>query len=105
MTNEELLWLAGWLEGEGTFYAWFPKKNNLRRSPAVRIESFSTDYDVVQKACAIAGAFSAPAVDLMQQLLPHMGVRRSEQINKCLDAWDSRLNRPQVVKCACPCGR
>lgn len=46
MTQIELAWLAGWLEGEGSFYYILSHGN----SPRILIQVFSTDIDVLQKA-------------------------------------------------------
>lgn len=127
MTREELCWLAGWLEGEGTFYYSMSKGN----SPRIVIQVFSTDVDVLQKAHRLMGSKGLTkippkklrgdrwtsngghrtevqgevAAALMRKLLPFMGKRRSEQIKAALDAWEVRPSKPMLKPCACGCGR
>lgn len=119
MSPEELCWLAGWLEGEGTFY--FTKSKS---SPTVIVQVFSIDYDVIERAALLMGAKiysikprghsqggfranleSGPAADLMEKLLPLMGIRRKAQIKLALEGWSTRSNRPVNKLCACGCGR
>lgn len=125
MKDIDLAWLAGWLEGEGCFLYY---EQTSYSSARLTIESFSTDQDVVERAARITGASvygrqprpepewsrkfgwrlhlgSEKAADLMREILPHMGERRATQIRKALDAWDGRLSKPRMVKCACGCGR
>jgi hypothetical protein len=115
----ELSWLAGWLEGEGTFYY-----TTTKSSPTVVIQVFSIDFDVIEKAAGIMcakiysikprgnsqGGFrvhleSQPAVDLMEWILPFMGVRRTAQIKLAIESWHTRPNKPVNKLCACGCGR
>jgi hypothetical protein len=119
MTPHELHWLAGWLEGEGTFY--FTK---AKSSPTVVIQVFSIDFDIIEKAASLMGGKiysikprarsqggfrvhleSLPAVELMNELLPLMGVRRRAQIEIALEGWLNRPNKPVNKLCACGCGR
>ena len=91
MNRDDLLWLAGLLEGEGTF--------DLHRGRYPRIRVGMTDRDVVGRAATLMGAsvrlslkpapnaatwhaeVSGPrAVALMEDLLPLMGARRSSKI-------------------------
>ena len=90
-TRDDLLWLAGLLEGEGTFDA------HRRRYPRVRLAM--TDRDVVGRAASLMGAeirlalHPAPnkatwhteisgerAACIMREILPFMGTRRSQKI-------------------------
>lgn len=132
MTNEELAWLAGWLEGEGSFcygaYRNLNERSRTHKAYTLAINSFCVDRDIVARAAKIAGAAmyeiqprcettwnrqvgwrfamtSEPAADLMRMLLPYMGERRSEQIKKALDGWDNRPTKPVEKVCACGCGR
>jgi len=119
MTPQELGWLAGWLEGEGTFYY-----TKSKSSPTVIIQVFSVDLDVIEKAAALMRGKiyfikargpsqsgyrihleSLPAVELMQNLLPFMGKRRTAQIELALEGWRTRPNKPVEKLCACGCGR
>jgi len=122
MTELELRWMAGWLEGEGTFYIG-------KGGTAAIIQVFSIDLDVLEKAHQIVGGAlhyikprrhpqgyvsqegwrlhleSEAAVSLMRQVLPLMGQRRTTQIKAVLRAWENRPNRPVEKLCACGCGR
>lgn len=97
--RSELAWLAGLLEGEGTFVVGPPSAPTVT---AVRLEM--CDRDVVVRAAtlirraviAIAprrvgarGSFATairgrPATDLMLDVAPYLGPRRREQIRRCL---------------------
>jgi hypothetical protein len=103
LSSRELYWLAGWLEGEGSFLR--PPPSDRRRP---RIAGTSRDYDVVAEVgrlfkvapvrkserrhrpgwspawCAVATG--RRAVFLMQSLEPLMGARRSQQIDRALNA-------------------
>lgn len=90
----DLVWLAGLLEGEGTF--------DLHRGKYPRIRVGMTDRDVVGRAATLMGSrirmtiskvhkttFHAEvsgerAADIMVALLPHMGARRSSKIGEIL---------------------
>ena len=92
MNSNELYWLAGILEGEGSFLM-------SRTSPTIQIAM--TDMDVVERAAILMRSstprpmlgkrgpgllqwrtrcFGDTALELMRLLLPHMGMRRTEQI-------------------------
>jgi hypothetical protein len=96
----DLIWLAGLLEGEGTF--------DLQRKRYPRIRLAMTDRDVVGRAATLMGTKvrlslrKAPVTStwhaevqgpraeaLMEALLPYMGSRRSGRIAGILA--DSRL--------------
>jgi hypothetical protein len=92
--ESDLVWLAGLLEGEGTF--------DLHRGKYPRIRVGMTDRDVVGRAATLMGSrirmtiskvhkttFHAEvsgdrAADIMRALLPHMGARRSSKIGDIL---------------------
>jgi len=95
VTRDDLLWLAGLLEGEGTFDA------HKRKYPRIRVGM--TDRDVVGRAATLMGTrvrlslkafpqkptwhaeMQGPrAADLMEALLPYMGARRSAAIAQVL---------------------
>jgi hypothetical protein len=96
---EDLYWLAGLLEGEGTFIAGPP---SAPRSPAVQLSM--ADRDVVDRAAALlecavtivparregwrtaysARVRGARAVAWMKRLRPLLGSRRQEQIDRAL---------------------
>lgn len=94
-TREEVVWLAGLLEGEGSFDA--------HRGKYPRIRLAMTDRDVVARAAALMDAtirlslHPAPAQPtwhteisgeraavIMRELLPFMGTRRSGRIASVL---------------------
>jgi hypothetical protein len=101
MTETELAWLAGLLEGEGTFTINYVKG----KSDQPCIEVKMVDLDVIERACALMGRVSVyarkpdqtghqiqyrvrlrgkRAAHLMRQLLPHMGKRRQARIREIL---------------------
>jgi hypothetical protein len=100
--SEDLCWLAGLIEGEGTFLAGPP---SAPRSPAVQLSM--VDRDVVERAGALLGAAvsvvpsrregwktayctrvrGARAVLWMKRLRPLMGSRRREQIDRAMASY------------------
>jgi hypothetical protein len=102
-TEAELQWLVGWLEGEGTFYAYTDARTNQIR---ITVRAVSTDYDMAIKAHQLAGvgtisgpyAYSdqkpywiwsingkQPCVDFMRLVRPFMGKRRQKQIDAAIE--------------------
>lgn len=98
MKYEDTIWLAGLLEGEGTF--------DLHRQKYPRIRVGMTDRDVVGRAAMLmdsrirmslpldntktmfhAEISGAKAAEIMRALLPHMGSRRSGKIGEILGAY------------------
>jgi hypothetical protein len=97
--EQDLHWLTGLLEGEGTFLAAPP---SAPRSPAVQVSMF--DRDIIQRAGALLGVAvtvvpsrregwktaycvrvrGARAVLWMQRLRPLMGERRQRQIDRAM---------------------
>lgn len=98
-----LAWLAGLLEGEGTF-----ESHRERQFRYPRIALHMCDEDVVTRASALLGSRSVwpeeprqeawsptygtaitgrKASELMSALLPHMGERRSAEIRAALSAY------------------
>ena len=103
-SERDLGWLAGLLEGEGSFGA------NRTRNYYPKIQLGSTDRDVVERAHAIAGvgtlngpysrgvnkevwcwnvAAQADAAGLMMTLYPLIGLRRQARIREILLEWRS----------------
>jgi hypothetical protein len=97
VTDAELAWVAGLLEGEGSFGKLW--------GGAVQIVCCMTDEDVVRKLQAVTrmGRVNGPyrytkhkpqwrwtltvrahTTELMERLLPHMGIRRREEITELL---------------------
>jgi hypothetical protein len=107
-SRDSLLWLAGLLEGEGSFMSGPPSHPN---SPIIAVQM--TDEDVVARVAQAFGVACVPcairtaqwrqtyharlrgesAVRLMHALRPFMGKRRQAQIDKALASW-----KPQVRK-------
>ena len=112
ITVKEIMWLAGFLEGEGSFM-WSPnaKGPSGRSKNMATIVACSTDLDVVQHAgrllgegickqakripdtwvstkplyrCRIRGA---RAIGWMMTLYPLMGTRRQAKIRDILTKW------------------
>jgi hypothetical protein len=102
LSLEEFYWLAGWLEGEGSFIA--PPPSDPRRP---RISGVTRDRDVITEVARLLDVSPAPhdrretrardwsptwgvlkrgrgAVRLMRALRPLMGTRRTEQIDEAL---------------------
>lgn len=112
MSPEDRLWLAGLLEGEGTF--------DLHRDRYPRIRVGMKDRDVVGRAATLLGSrvrltlrpapFAAMwhaevsgtrAAAILAELLPHMGARRSAKIAEILGhygyAETPRIQRPPAL--------
>jgi hypothetical protein len=102
ISQQDLYWLAGLLEGEGTFLAGPP---SAPRSPAVQLSM--VDRDIVERAGALLGRAvtvvpsrregwktaycvrvrGARAVLWMQRLRPLMGTRRQTQIDRAVASF------------------
>jgi hypothetical protein len=103
-THHELCWLAGWLEGEGSFLA--PPPSDRRRP---RISASSCDRDVIERVAQSLNVTPQRAKDrrarargwrpmyrvlcrgshamhVMRAIRPTMGARRREQIDVALQA-------------------
>lgn len=106
--HDDLLWLAGLLEGEGSFDA--------HRGKYPRIRLAMTDRDVVGRAASLMDAkirlslhpapakptwhteISGPrASSIMREILPHMGTRRSGRIAEVLATEAYRNYRPRAL--------
>jgi hypothetical protein len=102
ISGPDLCWLAGLIEGEGTFLAGPP---SAPRSPAVQLSM--VDRDIVERAGALLGVAvtmvpsrregwktahcvrvrGARAVLWMQRLRPLMGTRRQAQIDRAIASY------------------
>lgn len=101
-TRDDLLWLAGLLEGEGSFDA--------QRGKYPRVRVGMTDRDVVGRAATLMGtsirlslrrAPASPtwhaevqgprAAEIMREVLPFMGTRRSQRIAEVLAVHEARV--------------
>lgn len=106
VTDKDLYWLAGLLEGEGSFLKGPPSKPN---SPLISVEM--KDEDIVARVSKLFGRAyhklsskkegwsdtyrvqitGTRAMSLMRLLSPHMGSRRQEQISKALESYNPNL--------------
>ncbi len=103
--RDDVIWLAGLLEGEGTF--------DLQRGKYPRVRVSMTDRDVVGRAATLFGSSirltlrTAPhrpmwhaevqgpkAVSVMRAVLPFMGARRSARIAEILSAHGLATHGP-----------
>jgi|SRR6516225_8143233 hypothetical protein len=104
LPEAELGWLAGLLEGEGSFFmSNGSNKSGTYKYPQISVEM--TDLDVIQRVARIFGVSTytydnkkrpnekiihkaivsgSKATELMEQLLPWMGERRSQKIRELL---------------------
>jgi len=109
MDDYQRFWLAGLLEGEGSFR--FSKRS-------ARVEVSMTDKDVIERAANIMGTYCRDrgymtrsrkpvyraliggevAVQLMRSLLPLMGLRRRQQIISTLNGSSARRGQPKGEK-------
>lgn len=103
MHENDLYWLAGMFEGEGTFGISQPRNHNKNRS--ARLAIGGTDRDVMEKVASLIGGnvrtspdprpnrktmynieiYGVKAEKWMKTLLPLMGERRSARIQEILD--------------------
>lgn len=117
MTKIELAWLAGILEGEGSF---------LMGSPSgpyrIKISLQMTDEDIILRAAKLMGVSSihhyvrsnkkthkvykpiwgitlggSKAVLLMNKLYPIMGYRRQQQILRTITNWKANPNPRKII--------
>jgi hypothetical protein len=107
--EQNFCWLAGLIEGEGSFMKAPPSRPN---EPRLEIEM--KDKDIIERVGALLGAkmqtrirktFDPPktiyrvrlggkrAVALMTRLKPYMGTRRQEQIRLALASYTARNER------------
>lgn len=99
----EAAWLAGLLEGEGSF-GWAPTKNG--KLPLIQL--MMTDWDVVRKAATLMGIVTvgaksrpprkdiyrarvqgAKAIDIMLEIRPLMGNRRGARIDEIVTEYQN----------------
>ncbi len=108
MEVDSVDWLAGLLEGEGTFFTCKSHVNGkIYRYPYVSVNM--TDEDVVQRVCNIFGtkitvlkklpnrkqqwkctAYGARAVEIMKSIRPLMSKRRSDKIDEILKYYSEK---------------
>lgn len=109
ITSSELIWLAGYLEGEG-YFGRYPNEGG--RCGSWKIGAQSTDKDVLERVAKslnvkVGGPYTSfstqlqtrrrptynitlarrlDVIDIITRLQPHMGERRVAQIQLLLDA-------------------
>jgi hypothetical protein len=107
--ERDVIWLAGLLEGEGTF--------DMHRGKYPRVRVGMTDRDIVGRAATLMGSrvtlrlHSAPAqatwhaevsgvkaVQVMEAILPTMGSRRSGTIATILGQSGKTINKPKPTR-------
>lgn len=94
MSEAEVAWLAGLVEGEGSFH--------LHRGRRPRLQVSMTDEDVIRKAHAMVGVGSVGGpyqsegkrkaywqwnvygAEVIELLLPHLGLRRAARAQEVL---------------------
>lgn len=116
MNDADVIWLAGLLEGEGSFGV-INFGNGSRGYGSAAISLNMKDRDVVERAAALMEATSIheakpkkahwsttyqfkitgkKAIRIMQLILPYMGKRRSEAIMDCIDHEAEKPQRGSV---------
>ena len=106
MDRADAAWLAGLLDGEGCFDA--PRSN-----PRIRVKM--SDHDVVLRAANLMGASTyyenipgrksllvaqitgARAVEVMREILPQLGSRRSQKVSDLILTYLHRRNPPGIT--------
>jgi hypothetical protein len=121
VTDNELHWLAGWLEGEGSFVVTSGKSYNDKRYTRIRVNGSSIDKDVLDYVKSIAGGVvNGPyertggagkhvymwtlsthktALPLLIALEPLMvAARRKAQVRKAIEAAEEYMSVQQGKK-------
>lgn len=112
MDEVQIAWLAGLLEGEGSFSVGPPSKPTQSR-----IQLSTTDEDVIARVSTmfnvryhqvthrtntnvrstkpmfVLQVRGSTAVIWMRRLLPYMGIRRTQQIEKAIKAYTPKVVR------------
>jgi hypothetical protein len=106
--HPDLLWLAGLVEGEGSFFPGSPSAPGL---PVMQVAM--VDVDVISRAARMLGVTvrtirprreawktiytcrirGAPAVAWMTALRPHLGLRRRSQVKRAIASYAPRSGR------------
>jgi hypothetical protein len=107
-SHPDLLWLAGLVEGEGSFFPGSPSAPGL---PVMQVAM--VDVDVISRVARMLGVAvrvirprreewktiytcrvrGAPAVAWMTALRPHLGLRRRSQVNRAIASYAPRSGR------------
>lgn len=111
MTAVQIAWMAGIIEGEGTFVA--SLRRGKRKYPSMTVRM--TDEDIVRRlheftgvgafgAMAVRGMMTKPAytwkvsrkadfAEICRIIQPYMGIRRSEQMHRVLKQCDLKIEQ------------
>lgn len=107
-TTKDLAWLAGLLEGEGSF---------TDSGSSVMLQVVMTDSDVIERAAAILGVKTRKpwkpkgdrkiaygcfvcgvrAIGWMMTLYQFFGERRQRRIREIIEAWRAKKHRPHLI--------
>lgn len=128
LSETDIAWLAGLLEGEGSFRLDDrPSKRYLKSTapPAPVMKVSMTDKDIIERVSKmlkkdyyqasrkttgnkteyiVSCQVRSILIYLLPQLLPYFGERRSAQVKKCIDAledwkkWDSERSLRKASK-------
>lgn len=116
MKRDDLMWLAGFLEGEGCFAYYEYHRTEIRHGQPYAytqhiwqiIVSSAYDVDVIERAAELIGApvrtssqkqmvvrlgRAADVIALCRLLQPHMSKRRQAKIQEMIDAWEIHNER------------
>jgi hypothetical protein len=118
MKTQDIHWVAGLLEGEGSFL--MRKNRGYRGSIAIALQM--TDEDVIQKAASLLRGkvygphgpygqskkvtwqvviFGKSAAEWMMTLYPLMGKRRRERIEELLTFWKTQPTQQKERQAVC----
>ena len=109
MSEQDVAWSAGILEGEGSFFL------KSDKTPVVQCEM--TDLDVLEKLQSLYGGsiqtikkrkehwkqswrwvtMGTNAVSVMEAIKPYLMSRRTEKVNSILTAWSGRVDNRSIV--------
>ena len=126
---DELLdnsWLAGLLEGEGSFGFWAQAHRNGKAYGRLNVALAMTDRDVVERAasrmdCNVNGPYTVTnstkpfwrasatgqtTANVIERVLPFLGERRTAAATKAVEDWRSYAPEPlpsiECVQCRAP---
>jgi hypothetical protein len=117
LSETDIAWIAGLLEGEGSFMK--PAKNDPYGMPRIQIQM--TDHDVIEKIAKMFGVVAykvknpryeqngwktpymafirgSRAAEMMNIVKPYMGTRRLSQIDSALESYQMALMSVQFDK-------
>lgn len=104
MANEDIAWLAGLLEGDGSFE--LAKNGPNTVAPTLRVAML--DQDIVERVSVLFGntpvyTYNTPKGDktmyrtqiskqailqpILESILPYLGIRRKEQANEMINTF------------------